>query len=349
MRKVPDVRSNERFCREILSELATFQAACFHKTRSLAGTKLDKKGQSVGRAIARLEAVLKTELNGGYLVDPKEPRSVEPTDAGQLLLDFFEDVLARKDRLVSDLNSLQRGSVIRVATTSYAWLAYEKELVSAYKALRSDGVLDPGGNFWEQDRVWEDIENEVLQGRADVGIYSFPPSRRREFPAGLAMLNWIDEDFVLVVPKSIAKQVRRERISLQELAQILPKLPPVVHYRRSLGFDRTDLIEDYLRRQRVLSRYEGDWLMGVNTIAEIKDTLVKRDGISFLPWPTVAQEHKSGQLTAYALMHSMRPRGIKIIYRPHNCRGAVNDFIKAAKGLGPRRRFPETTAVNNRN
>jgi DNA-binding transcriptional LysR family regulator len=335
-----DIRTNDRFFREILPELPTFHAACLYKTRAQAGAKLDKEGQTVGRSIAKLEALLKEPLNGGFLVDPKEQRRVEPTDAGNLLLKFFEDIAVRKGALMRELATLQHGSDIRVATTSYAWLSYESELVTAYQALRKDGSLNPGGNFWEQDRVWEDIEAEVLQGTADVGLYSFPPSRRREFPEGLEQLNWVEEEFVLVVPKTIARQVRRERVSVRELSQILPKLPQVVHYRRSLGFDRTDLIEDYLRRQRVLPRYEGDWLFGVNTIAEIKETLVRKGGISFLPWPAVAQEHKSGLLTAYPLTQRMRPRAIKIIYRLHNCRSAVSDFIRAAKSLAGARRFP---------
>lgn len=338
---IMEIRSNDRFFREILPELPAFHAACFYKTRAEAGTRLDKEGQTVGRSISKLEMLLKEPLSGGFLVDPKEQRKVEPTDAGNLLSQFYEDVVARKDALITQLTTLQRSSEIRVATTSYAWLAYELDLVAAYQALRPDGALNPGGNFWEQDRVWEEIETEVLQGHADVGLYSFPPSRRREFPDGLDLINWVEEEFVLVVPKTIARQVKRDRISVRELSQILPQMPQVVHYRRDLGFDRTDLIEDYLRRQRVLSKYDGDWLLGVNTIAEIKETLFRKGGISFLPWPAVTQEHNAGMLTAYPLtQRGMRPRAMKIIYRPHNCRNAVTDFIRAAKSLGRSRRFP---------
>jgi hypothetical protein len=135
--------------------------------------------------------------------------------------------------------------------------------------------------------------------------------------------------------------VKSDNISVYELSLLLPALPPVVHYSRSLGFDRTDTIEDYLRTQRVLKRFEGDWLLGVNSIAEIRDTLKQKGGISFLPWPTVEEDHKKGTLTAYRLSVPMRARVIKIISRLHNSRGAVQDFIAAATTLRDPKNLPD--------
>ncbi len=336
-----DVRENEQWCREVMPESGTFHAACIYKTRHTAGVKLNKKGQSVGRSITRLESLLHEELNGGFLVDPAETRKVVPTDAGKLFLKYCEDVAALRIKLQRDMIKMQRGSEIRVATTQYAWQAYGAELEKAYKAIRPDGVLNPGGNFWEQDRVWEEIEARVIDGSADIGIYSFPPSRRKEFPAELGLIDLIEEEFVLVLGKGLAKLVKGDRVSLFELSQLVPALPKILHYRRDLGFDRTDLIEDYLRRDRVLPRYgeKAAWLEGFGSILEIKDKIVKEGGISFLPWPTVAQEHKEHKLKAYPLQLFMRPRVIKIIYRPHNCRTSVQDFIDAARNLAGARKF----------
>jgi DNA-binding transcriptional LysR family regulator len=337
-----DVRGNERWCREVLSESGTFHAACVYKTRHTAGVKLNKKGQSVGRSIARLESLLHAELNGGFLVDPAETRRVVPTDAGKLFWKYCEDMAALRIRLQRDLLKMQRGSEIRVATTQYAWQAYGGELEKAYRAVRPDGTLNPGGDFWEQDRVWEEIEARVMDGSADIGIYSFPPSRRKEFPAAdLSQIDLIEEEFVLVLGKGLAKLVKGEKTSLYELSQLIPNLPKILHYRRDLGFDRTDLIEDYLRRDRVLARYgeRADWLDGFGSILEIKDKIIKDGGISFLPWPTVAQEHKEHKLKAYPLHLHMRPRVIKLIYRSHNCRSSVSDFIGGAKNLTGARRF----------
>jgi DNA-binding transcriptional LysR family regulator len=330
----------ERWCRDVSPELATFYAACFYKTRKMAGNKLDKEGQSVGRSITRLETLLKEALGGGFLVDPEEQRSVEVTDAGDALLAYCREMESARASLMKKLKDMQSGSRLNVAITHYAWITYMAPLEEAYRLCRQDGALDVGNKVYGQDRVWEEIEQEVLEGRADIGVYSFPPSRTKELPADLSLMDWMEEEFVFVVPRDLARKIGRDRVSVHEVSEILPFLPRVVHYDRSLGFDRTDLIKDYLRRQRVLDRFEGDWLLGVNTIAQIKETLIRKGGISFLPWPTVQQEHKEGVLKAYRLNAPMRNRSLKIISRLHNCRGAVTDFCRAADSIREVKRFP---------
>lgn len=328
-----DFRTFEQWCREVLPELATFYAACEYKTRKKAGDKLGKQGQNVGKAIFRLERLLKDVLGGGSLIDHNEPRHVIATEAGGELLAYCQQLASSRVRLLESLARLQRGAEVRLAMTHYAWLAYGNALEFAYKKRRPDGVVNFGDKFYGQDKVWEDIEQEVLLGRADVGVYSFPPSRRKEFPKDLSLRNWIEEEIVLVLPKGLVK-TNRSTISIQHL----PAFPRVVHYRRSLDFDRTDTIEKYLEQQNVKSRFESDWLLGVNTIAEIKDTLLHKGGMSFLPWPTVEQEYRKGTLKVFHLNPPMRPRVMKIICRLHTSRGAIRDFLRAADTLeGPRR------------
>ncbi|HTV56940.1 MAG TPA: LysR family transcriptional regulator [Terriglobia bacterium] len=336
-----EARKNERWCRDVLAELGTFHAACVYKTRRLAGTKLGKEGQSVGRSIARLESLLKDALNGGFLIDPSEERKVIPTDAGKVLELYCEELIAARARLLSRFADLQQSTRLRIATTHYAWMAYGSELQRVYRQACPDGVLDHGDNFWQQDRVWNEIEARVLQGLADVGIYSFPPTRAKEVPEDLEVVNWIDEEFVLVFSKDLARLVKRDQISILDFSLLVPFLPKVVHYKRELNFDRTDLIEEYLRRQRVLPRFDGDWLSGVDTIEEMKATLLKGGAISLLPWPTVAEEHLQGRLKAYPLNLPMRPRVIRLLFRRHNCRRSVTTFLNAAATIGGARRFPD--------
>jgi len=340
-----DDREFERWCREVMPELATFLAACNHKTRARAGKKLGKEGQNVGRSISKLEALLKDALNGGPLISPHEPRQVIPTDAGMELLRYCEEAAASRARLLETLKRLQHSSEVRAATTHYAWLAYGDSLVNAYKKRRPDGTVNFGGKFYSQDRVWDEIEHEVLEGRADIGVYSFPPSRKKQIPAELSIMNWIQEEFVLVLPRELTKKVKTDEISVYDLSLMLPMLPKVVHYSRPLGFDRTDSIEEYLRKSRVLDRFDGDWLLGVNSISEIKETLKQKGGISFLPWPAVEQEHNKGILRAYRLTSPMRPRVIKIISRLHNSKAAVQDFLDAARTLSGQSRFPGKAKV----
>lgn len=121
---------------------------------------------------------------------------------------------------------------------------------------------------------------------ADVGVYSFPDSRKREISPSLAVRNWIDEEIVLVLPAGTPGLRDTSTISLRDLDE----LPRVVHYGRALGFDRTHTIEEYLKRQEVFRRYKEDWLLGVNTIAEIRDTLLRSWGLTLWTfWQNAAQ------------------------------------------------------------
>jgi DNA-binding transcriptional LysR family regulator len=331
-----DPQKFEDWCREVLPELATFQAACVFGNRRKAGTTVGKQGPNVGKSISRLETLFQELLNGGSLIDRAEPRRVMPTEAGEELLRYCGQVDSLRAQFLENLEQLQHGSEIRVAMTHYAWLAYGSDLENAYRERRPDGKINFGNQFYGQDKVWLDIEQEVAAGRADIGIYSFPASRKHEISAELAVRNWIDEEIVLVLPPNTSGLRDTDTLSLQDLDE----LPQVVHYSRSLGFDRTHTIEEYLKRQKVLRQYKGDWLLGVNTISEIRDTLLKKGGISFLPWPAVEQDYRAGALRVFRLDPPMRPRIIRIICRLHTSRRAIAEFMKAAAALEGKRTFP---------
>jgi len=329
-----DVRRFDWFCREIMPEVATFLTVANLGNRSQAAIKLGKTGPTIGKSLTRLEEALRGELNGGFLIDHDEPRKVEPTDAGNLLKEFCRKLEAESDLFLDRLEALQRGSEIRLATTNYAWLDYGATLRAAYQQRRPDGTINFGDKLYSQDKVWDEIEKEVSEGRADIGIYSYPPTRSKKVPSELSTLDWIEEEIVLVV-------AGRRRNTAQDFARLMASLPDygrVVHYDRSLHFDRTDTIEKYLKEYNVYKKYpRGQWLLGVSNILEIKAHLAKAGGVSFLPWPTVEKEYQSGMFQVYRLKPRMRPRLLKIICRKHNSRPSVVDFIRAAGTLkGPR-------------
>ena len=332
-----DLRLFRQFAGKVLRELPTILAMEGSRDRREAGAKLGIDGSAVTKCIRRLEQTLEPELNGGSLIDYGEPRALERTEAGNLLLAFAHDIRDASARFLGELETLQRGSQIRLAMTRSAWLSYGNELEAAYRKVRTDGVLNFGNEFYSRDRVWENIELNVLESRADVGVYSFPPSRikKQQIRKGLAVQKWMEEEVVLVFPGDYPRLPRGHTVSLSALAVT----EPIVHYRRSLEFDRTTTIEAYLKRQKLLKRYKGDWLLGVDTISEIKDTLVRKGGISFLPWPDVAHEHGRRTLRAYRLAVPMRPRLIWLAYRLHTSRPAIVDFIKAVGKLGGKREF----------
>jgi DNA-binding transcriptional LysR family regulator len=333
-----EMRQFEQWCRKVLPEMGRFRAACVLKNRRRAGATLGVEGPNIGRSIDDLDELLRGWLDDGSLIDRHETRQVIPTEAGEELLRYCEKLAELRAEVLANLDRLQRGSQIRVAMTHSAFIAYFSALESTYKTRRADGTLDYGRKFFSQDKVWTEIEREVLEGQADVGIYSFPPSRRREIDPNLTVQNWVQEEIVLVLPESV-NNPKGDTISLNDL----PLLPKIVHYDRSLRFDRTDTIEKYLRKHGALRRFKDNWLLGVGSIAEIKETLKRhKEFMSFLPWPTVQEEHQDRSLRAYRLNPPMRPRLMHTVCRLHCGRRAVADFLRAAAALQGPRNFDPT-------
>ncbi len=332
-----DDRAFKEFSENILQRLAIFQTACSSVSRVEAGIKLGIDGSWVSKTILKLEEELKQELNGGTLIDHSGPLAVVPTAAGEKLLELACKVRADSERFLNELTMMQRNADIRLAMTRSAWVAYGRELEAEYKAVCPEGSLNFGDEFYSRDQVWDAIEQSVLQGRADAGIYTYPPSRDKKHlvPPGLAIQPWIEEEIVLVFPGDSPRRPKASIVSLHNL----PYLERIVHYRRSLSFDRTTSIEAYLKQEKVLKRYAHDWLLGVDTISEIKDTLVRMGGMSFLPWPDVKHEHERGTLQAFKLKPPMRPRSVKIAYRLHNSRPALIKFRAATAKLQGKREF----------
>jgi DNA-binding transcriptional LysR family regulator len=332
-----DQRRFDRFCREVLPEIATFSVLSDLRNRSQAGKVLGKTGPAVSKSVARLEGALGQELAGGFLIDHEEPQRAEPTDAGELLRKFCETLETESARFLDRLNALQRSSEIRLAITHYAYLSYGSKLDAAYRQRQPDGTLNIGDRLYSQDKVWDEIESQVLQGSADVGIYSYPPTRTHEVSSELSSLDWITEETVLVVPASRLGA----SVSFATAIRNLPDYGPVVHYDASLRFDRTKTIADFLKNHRLIDQYPGGrWLLGVNNILEIKEHLKRKGGVSFLPWPTVQDEYKDGIFRVFRLKPQMRPRLLKVITRKHNSRPAVTDFMKACAAMKRPQRFP---------
>lgn len=201
-----DSRAFKRFCEDVLSKLATFQTACEAASRSDAGRVLGIGGQAVGKAIKGLEASLKGPLNNEPLIDHSGPLTVVPTEAGEMLLSFAQQIRTLSIQFYTQPNTAQHSGNVRLAMTRSAWLAYGNALRTAYSNIRPDGAVTFGNAFYSRDRVWDDIERTVLRGDADFGVYSFPPSRtlgrgkKSCLPDGLAIHALTEEEIVRCSP-----------------------------------------------------------------------------------------------------------------------------------------------------
>jgi DNA-binding transcriptional LysR family regulator len=334
-----DDRAFKDFSKNILSKIAIFETACSSGSRIEAGLILGIDGSRIGKVILELEEDLKEYLHGGKLINHDGQIAVKSTDAGKRLCEFARKLRTDSIAFVNDLDALQSRADIRLVMTRSSWLSYSEELKEAYTSLSPGGSLHFGDEFYTRDRVWDDIELGVLQGQADAGIYTYPPSRdrRNQVPTELAVHRWIEEEIVLVFPVGSPHCPTGSVVSLRNL----PHLEPIFHYRRALKFDRTTTIEAYLRQENVLRRYgKADWLLGLDTISDIKETLIRlKQGMSFLPWPDVKHEYESGTLLAYRLDPPIRPRWVKVAYRRDAARPALANFREAVDRLKGKRDF----------
>ena len=332
-----DAREFRNFSKHILHKLAVFETACSSGSRIEAGQKLGIDGSQVGKIILELERDLKDVLNGATLIDHSGPLAVVPTNAGRRLWQFAQSIRSASATFVNDLEAMQRSKDIRLAVTHSALLAYAHDLEREYKLVCPEGTLNWGDEFPSRDKVWDDIETRLLEGKADAGIYTYPPSRDKKklVPAGIAVHPWIEEEMVLVISKKSDVLPKERVVSLQNL----PKLERIVHYRRALEFERTTTIEAYLKQQKVLKRYAGDWLSGEDSITAIKDALIRRGGMSFLPWPDVQHEYEQKTLRVYKLDPPMRPRTVRIAFMLNASLPALAKFRMATARLKGQRTF----------
>lgn len=301
-----DWRTLDEIGRTLLPEGMTMQLLARRRGPSGTAAELGLSRQTISNRRAAIE-----ELLGGKLLEAHGRGQLTPL--GTRTDTFFKAVTRELDLFLIDVDQMRNGKTIRVASNTSTWSAEKPTLEECFRKLVPDGSLvqaDAGDDAFS-------IEAEVRDGRADVGILSYPP---RQLDSPLTVEHWRNEPMMLVVSgrrrllRPIAKAEPTDFENHDTFVNLRPK------------FAMAKEVAMYLSRNRIRLPHK---LSHFSEIASVKQALIDDDGIGILPEPTVRQEQKDGRLQAYPLMEPL-VRRIGIVYRRDSLeRPAVRAFLES--------------------
>lgn len=226
---------------------------------------------------------------GEKLID----RSVRPfrlTAAGKLYYEFCKDIYLRVERFRAQLEELkgQMQGVVRVASIYSVGLSELSYLSQEFSRRYPDCKLEV--EYLRPDRVYTAVE----EGRVDLGIVSYPESRRH-----IAVMPWRLEEMHVVVSPDHPLAIR-DRVAPEELCGL-----EFVAFDDALPIRRE--IDRYLREHGV----EVKVVLHFDNIQSVKEAVAYGAGISILPVRSLRAEIREGRLKAIPLTDPLlRPLGI---------------------------------------
>lgn len=172
-----------------------FHAASTGNLQS-ASEKLGKTRQGIGKSCKRVERALGEWFDEVPLRDRTHPKTFRPSEAGEALVRFAQDVLNRAEQFMDEMYHVQSGGEVRVATIYAPWLTYGAQIEAAFKKRVANASvnlrLTTGRSYMQR------IAADVREGRADIGITSYPP----KVAPPLTLARMPDYPMVLVFPSN---------------------------------------------------------------------------------------------------------------------------------------------------
>jgi DNA-binding transcriptional LysR family regulator len=314
----------DKFCRDALSELAVYFYAAESGTREGAHEKLHKSAAAVGQNLASLEEALKPWLNEGFLIAPRR-KTIEQTEAGALTHEFAAKILSDIRAFVDRLYDLQHDTRVRVVSIHSAWMAHGAELEARFAREIPGGTVSVRHTGCDGSYPTL-IMSEVRDGKADIGITSFPC---RPSP-GLILQRLTDRELVLVFSAKYSQLPKPEAaVHLADVIRRNDKLKVAVH-QRSLDNPLHNRVINYLTR--LDADYGPSQLREGYNIAEIKENIQRfPNTISILPEDTVEQGVREGSLVTFKLDPPLKPWPWAFYYKEGTTRQPVLKFIECLR------------------
>ncbi len=155
------------------------------------------------------------------------------------------------------------------------------------------------------------VLRRVVDGEADLGIVSYPPSRR-----DLAVIPWREEPMAVVCPP-------RHRLAGYPVV-----VPSELQDEPFVGFDADLPIRQHIDRFLARHRAPVSVAMTFDNIESIKRAVEAGSGIAILPLPTVERERKMGTLRVvpFSVPAPFRPLGL-VHRRGRQAGSALERFV----------------------
>jgi len=227
----------------------------------------------------------------GVTLFDRTQRPLGVTEAGKLYAEFCRDVLHRKQEFEVALEQLKSEveSTVRVASIYSMGLSEMGRLQEEFAARFPDAQLRV--EYMRPDRIYE----AVLDGRADLGLVSYPESGRE-----ITAIPWREEEMQLATPPSHPLAGREE------------VYPWDLNGQDFVGFDEDLSIRKEIERFLRIKGVVVNMVMHFDNIQMIKEAVALGRGVSILPARTMQAEIEQGRLVAVPLRapELVRPVGI---------------------------------------
>lgn len=231
---------------------------------------------------------------GVELLD-RSTRPLTITPAGKLYGEFCRDILRRRDDFEAALQRVKEEveGTLRVASIYSVGLSEMVELEREFSQRQPEAKLQV--QYLRPERIYE----AVLGGEVDLGLISYPETRR-----DITVIPWRREEMVLAMAPAHALSQRGGSIAPQELSGV-----------DFIAFD------DDLPIRRHLDRFLRDHGVEVNValhfdnIQMIKEAVIHNVGISIMPFRTMREDIEQGRLVAVRIADATLFRPLGIIHR----------------------------------
>jgi DNA-binding transcriptional LysR family regulator len=251
-------------------------------------------------------------------------RSTRPlvvTPAGRLYGEFCRDILRRKEDFESALQRMRQEveGTLRVAAIYSVGLSEMVSLEQEFARRQPEAKLEV--QYLRPERIYE----AVLAGEVDLGLISYPESRR-----DITVIPWRREEMVLAVSPEHALASRGDAVMPRELN----------------GADFISFDEE-LPIRRHMDRFLKEHGVVVNValhfdnVQSVKEAVTHR-GVSIMPARIMKDEVEQGRLAAVRIADATLFRPLGIIHRKkkrfHRVAQAFLDLLREGSG-------PEASAV----
>ena len=283
-----------------LTQLEFFVMVVEQGSFSKAAVRVYRTQPAVSIAIRRLE-----EEIGAPLFD-RSQRTPTLTDAGQLVYDYAQRILALRDQaqnVVSELRSLQRGRV-RIGANESTSLYLLPQLILEYREQH------PNVKVEIYRHVSEVLPREVLDRNVDFAILAFEPEDKdlESFP--------ILEDQLVLILNPDHPLAKHESIKIKELGNEVF----LAHNVRTGS--RLKVTEAFAENHTPLNI-----TLELATVETIKRFVQLKIGLAFVPHMCVAEELSRGTLATVPVQGLTYFRTLWVTHRRHMT------FSHAAKGF----------------
>jgi DNA-binding transcriptional LysR family regulator len=250
---------------------------------------------------------------GVELLD-RSTRPLTITHAGKLYGEFCRDILRRRDDFEAALQRLKEEveGTLRVASIYSVGLSEMVELEREFSQRQPEAKLQV--QYLRPERIYE----AVLAGEVDLGLISYPETRR-----DITVIPWRREEMVLAAAPANPLAHRGGSIMPQELSGV-----------DFIAFDDDLPIRRHLDRFLKEHGVEVNVALHFDNIQMIKEAVVHNVGISIMPFRTMREDIEQHRLVAVRIADATLFRPLGIIHRKkkrfHRVAQAFLDLLREA-------------------